>query len=238
MNSIYMKKPEGELEVLGAGKYFVALDIPESELVLKVLRPETSVSFSLTRLPHWFRNSIQKIKRTKEVAEAFHAFHLLAKSKTFPFLDCFPETKHVKVNVCFKWGESICNYEGFAYLQGKVEFFGNDTPLNSFNWNTIPEIQYHLWRMGVGLTSPGEVWGPRNWGKTHQGDIRLADMSSLSRDRKKVLKGLTGIARERRRLRLHERQPEYCHNLVDIYMEFLTERLAPEIFSRLWKSGF
>ena len=63
-------------------------------------------------------------------------------------------------------------------------------------------------------------------------------MSSLSRDRKRILKGLTGIARERRRLRLHERQPEYCRNLVDIYIEFMAERFAPEIFSRLWKSGF
>ena len=91
--------------------------------------------------------------------------------------------------------------------------------------------------MGVGLTSPGEIWGPRNWGKTDRGDIRLADMSSLSRDRKKVLKGLTDIPREKRRLRLHECQPEYCRNLVDIYMCFMPERLAPEIFSRLWKSG-
>ena len=233
-----MKKLEGELKVLGVGKYFIALDLPESELVLKVLRPETFVSFSLTKLPRWFRNSVQKIKRNKEVAEAFRAFHLLAESKTFPFLDCFPETKHVKVNVRFEWEESMNSYEGFAYLQRKVEFFGNDTPLNSFNWNTIPEIQYRLWKMGVGLTSPGEIWGPKNWGKTHQGDIRLADMSSLSRDRERIFKGLTSIARERRRLRLHERQPEFCRNLVDIYIEFMAERFTPEIFSRLWKSGF
>ena len=60
-----MKKLEGELKVLGVCKYFVALDLPESQLVLKVLRPETSISFRLTKLPSWFRNSVQKIKRKK-----------------------------------------------------------------------------------------------------------------------------------------------------------------------------
>ena len=236
MESFNIKELEQGLKISAVGRYFITLDIPEHDLILKFLRPESPLSFSPMNWSRKFSGFIRQRKRVQKVAESFRTFHYLVESKTLAFLDCFPETKSVEGEVLFELWGNMYRHQGFSYLQRKVEFFGSDMPLNEFDWEVIPEIQHRLWRIGVGLTSPGEVWGPRNWGKTREGEIRLADMSSLSMDREQVLKQLSDSAREGRRFKLHKHQPAHCCSLVDPYMEFMAERFAPETFNRIWKS--
>jgi hypothetical protein len=186
----------------------------------------------------WLPAAVGRRKRAAKAAGAFRAFRDLAQSSTFTLSDCFPETEIVgEVDVTFEWEGRMRGYRGPAYVQHKVEMFGNDTPLDAFDWEAIPEVQHRLWRVGVGLGSGAEAWGPKNWGRTARGEIRLADLSGLTRDRERVLKCLSDSKREKRRGMLYEQQPPRCHGQVDRYLAFVAERLRREPLDRLWRSA-
>lgn len=228
----------GELSFLAAGVYFIALDLPERDAVLKFLRPEGPIP---SRPKGWRRRlpaAIGRRKRAARAAGAARAFGALAQSSTLTLSDCFPETEIVDdVDVSFEWEGRIRSYRGSAYIQRKVEMFHNNTPLDAFDWEAVPEVEHRLWRAGVGLGSGGETWGPKNWCRTDGGEIRLADLSSLTQDAGRVLVCLSEAMRERRRRKLRECQPARCHGQVDGYLAFMAERLGRESFDRLWRSG-
>jgi hypothetical protein len=228
----------GQLKFLAAGVYFVVLDLPDRGAVVKFLRSEGPSGMGRKGWRRWLPAALSRRKRTAKAADAFRAFRALAQSTTFTLSDCFPETEIVdEVDVTFEWEGRMCGYRGPAYVQHKVEMFGNDTPLDAFDWEAIPEAQHRLWRVGVGLGSGAETWGPKNWCRTNRGEIRLADLSSLTQDRERVLNCLREATRETRRRMLSERQPPRCREQVDLYLAFVAERLGREPLDRLWRSG-
>lgn len=233
-----MTRIAGQLNLLAAGVYFIALDLPDRDAVVKFLRPEGPSGMGRKGWRRWLPAALGRRKRAAKAAGAVRAFRALAESTTFTLSDCFPETEIVdEVDVTFEWKGRMRAYRGPAYVQHKAEMFGNDTPLDAFDWEAIPEAQHRLWRAGVGLGSGAETWGPKNWCRTNRGEIRLADLSSLTRDRERVLNCLSEATRETRRRMLSKRQPLRCREQIDLYLAFMAERLAREPLDRLWRSG-
>jgi len=119
---------------------------------------------------------------------------MLYQSNIIDIHTCFPPTDILdEIDVVFEWEGQSNRYQGSSYLQYRVEVFDNYTPLDSFNWDAIIEIQHQLWRIGVGLGCFAEVWGPKNWSRTKNGDVRLADLSCLTQN-KNCVSRLLGCA--------------------------------------------
>ena len=125
----------GHLDFIAAGDHFVALDLPEQDAVLKLLRPGGP---SGKGGRSWRRRLPAAYHRRKRVARATAAglaFRALAESKHFALSDCFPETEIVdEVDVSFEWEGRVHRHQGSAYVQGRVEMFHNGTPLDGFDW--------------------------------------------------------------------------------------------------------
>jgi hypothetical protein len=185
----------------------------------------------------WLWRKAHRARRSVLATEADRAFRTLAESESFTLSSCFPETEIADdVDVTFELQGQTRRYCGSAYVQCKVEFFGNDTPLDSFDWEAIAEVQHRLWRMGVGLGSGGETWGPRNWCCTNEGKIRLADLSSLSPDIDLVRRRLSDSTRKLRRRQLRKCQPVHCLQQIDRYLVFVQDRLQRESLDLLWRA--
>ena len=233
-----MTQITGQLNFLAAGLYFIVLDLPDRDAVVKFLRPEGPSGTRRKGWRRWLPAVLGRRKRVAKAAGALRTFRALSQSTTFILSDCFPETEIVdEVDVTFKWEGHMRGYRGPAYVQHKVEMFGNDTPLDAFDWEAIADAQHRLWRVGVGLGSGAETWGPKNWCRTNRGDIRLADLSSLTQDRERVLNCLSEATCNPRRRMLNERQPPRGREHVDLYLAFLAERHGRESLDRLWRSG-
>ncbi len=232
-------KVSGEFVFLGAGRYFIALDMPQRESVIKFLRPDGPLTVRQKGLRGWLLDHFLRAKLIKKAAMAGRVFRMLYQSETIDISLCFPETKIVdEVDVRFSWEGQTKRYQGSAYIQRRVEVFGYDAPLDSFNWDVIIEIQHYLWGAGVGLGSGAETWGPKNWCRTKQDKVRLADLSSLTQDKKRVGKRLNSAIRQKRRKRLERFQPVRCREHIDPYLAYIGEYLNQESLNKLWRAGF
>ena len=232
-------KVSGEFNFLAAGRYFIALDMPQRESVIKFLRPDGPLTVRQKGWQEWLLEHFRRAKRIKKAAMAGRVFRMLYQSETIDIFPCFPETEIVdEVDVSFVWEGQTNRYQGPAYIQRRVEVFGNDTPLDSFNWDAIIEVQHYLWRSGVGLGSGAETWGPKNWCRTKQDKVRLADLSSLTQDKKRVGKRLNSAIRQKRRQQLERFQPVRCREHIDPYLAYIGEYLNRESLNQLWRAGF
>jgi len=232
-----LERISGEFEFLGAGRYYIALDLPDRNAVLKFLRPEGPRRKSRKRWRRWLRRKALRARRIALAAAADRAFRTLAESKSFTLSNCFPETEIADdLDVTYEMLGQTLRYSGSAYVQCKVQFFDNHTPLDSFDWEAIAEVQHRLWRMGVGLGSGAETWGPKNWCHTNDGKTRLADLSSLSPDLDLVRKRLSNTTRELRRRKLRKYQPVDCRPQIERYLAFVSDRLRRESLDQLWRA--
>ncbi|RLB70050.1 MAG: hypothetical protein DRH07_09405 [Deltaproteobacteria bacterium] len=229
----------GEFEFLGSGRYFIALDLPEEESVIKIPRPLRPLTVRKRELKKWWAAHCRRAKRIKKAATADQIFRMLLQSKTVDVHACFPQTDILdEVDVIFEWEGRSKRYQGSAYLQQRVDFFDKYTPLDSFNWDAIIEIQQHLWRAGIGLGSAAETWGPKNWGRTKNGEIRLVDLSSLNQNKNRVSTLLDCTLSQKRRQRMVQFQPLRCQGQIDPYLTYIGNQLNQESLDRLWEAGF
>ena len=118
----------------------------------------------------------------------------------------FPFTEVIKISA-----NIMCANKKRYRHKGKVikqeflyEIFGNHTPLNSFNWQDIVEVQTELWKRGVGINAKADTWGPKNWGKTEGNKLKLVDTSHLCCEKKEIKLMLKQEVIEQRRRRLIE----------------------------------
>jgi len=228
----------GEFKLLGEGRYYIALDMPDKEFVLKFLKPLRPLTVRKKGLKTWWSAHRRRAKNIKKVVKSDSIFRMLYRSNIIDIHTCFPQTDILdEVDVVFEWEGRSNRYKGSAYLQRRVEVFGNYTPLDSFNWDTIIEIQHLLWKAGIGLGSSAETWGPKNWSRAKNGEIRLADLSSLTQDKNRVRARLGGTAIQKRRYRLEQFQPIRCRGEIDSYLIYMGKYLNQESLNSLWKAG-
>ena len=232
----------GEFNFLGEGQYFIALDMPDKEFVIKFpkpLHPLYPLIFQKKGLKKWWSAHQRRAKYVKKAATANQIFRMLLQSKSIDVDKCFPPTVILdEVDVVFEWEGRSNRYKGSAYLQRRVEVFDNPTPLDSFNWDAIIEIQHQLWRVGIGLGSSAEVWGPKNWSRAQNGEIRLADLSSLTQNKNRVNYLLDSTVVQTRRHRLEQCQPIRCQGKIDSYLVYMGKFLNKESLNKLWNAGF
>jgi len=229
----------GEFKLLGEGRYYIALDMPDKDFVLKFLKPLHPLTVRKRELRKWWSAYHRRAKQVKKVFSADQIFRILLQSKAIDVNKCFPPTVILdEVDVVFEWEGRSNRYKGPSYLQRRVEVFGNSTPLDSFNWDAIIEIQHQLWRAGIGLGSSAETWGPKNWSRAKNGEIRLADLSSLTQDKNCVRQRLGCTAIQKRRHRLEQFQPPRCRGQIDSYLIYIGNQLNQESLDQLWEAGF
>ena len=232
-------KVRGKFDLLGVGGSFIALDMPAEESVMKFTRPLRPLNVRKRELRKWWSAYCRRAKQVKKAATADQIFRMLLQSKSIDIDKCFPPTDILDdVDVSFEWEGRSNRYQGTAYLQRRVEFFGTATPLDSFNWDAIIEIQQYLWRAGIGLGSVRETWGPKNWGRMKNGEIRLADISSLNQDKNRVSTLLDSPKIQIIRWQMEEYQPLRCQGQIDSYFTYIGKHLNQESLNRLWKAGF
>ncbi len=229
----------GKFDFLGAGGSFIALDMPAEESVIKFTRPLRPLNVRKRELKKWWAAYCRRAKQVKKAAAADQIFRMLLRSKSIDIDKCFPPTDILdEVDVVFEWEGRSNRYQGTAYLQRRVEFFDTSTPLDSFNWDAIIEIQHHLWRAGIGLGSVRETWGPTNWGRTKNGEIRLADISSLNQDKNRVSTLLVSPKIQIIQRRMKRFQPLRCQGQIDSYFTYIGKHLNQESLNRLWEAEF
>jgi len=125
-------------------------------------------------------------------------------------------------------------YKGYVIRQRKVDtFFNNKTPLDSFNWDELVDIEYRLWSYGFGLNVSAETYGPKNWGSV-DGKVRLVDTSGITTDINKIkhiLNTESFINKRVKQFRLHNKTPQ----LVDRYIEYIKGKINSKHLDRFWK---
>jgi hypothetical protein len=136
-------------------------------------------------------------------------------------------------------GEAALPYAGPILLQRKASFFVSDErSLRAYDWRDLIHAQQHLWAHGVALLETGEILGPRSW-SSFDGRLRLADTSSLTRDRRAARESLSTAeldARERHiRRRLREESSTFP---AEEYFRFIRAEIHQDAFDRLWRSEF
>lgn len=223
------------MEVVGSGRFYLALAVPEELRVLKVPRPGGP---QLSR--NWRRRSSPRRDRAKgreKVATSQALVRRLLAAPDFELEACFPATRIVeRVDVTFDWQGRRHRHRGWAYLQARVEMFDDSMPITGYPWRALVDVQKRLWAHGVGLRSGAETWGPRSWSRGSQGEIRLADLSSLTANKARVARRLGAKAREKRFRELSQRQPAACRPAIARYLSSLAEHLHAESLERVWKN--
>jgi len=229
----------GEFEFLGAGRYYIALDLPAAESVIKFPKPLRPLTVRKRELKKWWAAYCRRAKQVKKATTADQIFRMLLQSKTIDVNKCFPPTVILdEVDVMFEWEGRSKSYQGWAYIQQRVDFFDKYTPLDSFNWDAIIEIQHHLWRAGIGLGSAAETWGPKNWCRAKNGEIRLADLSSLNQNKNRVSTLLDCTTAQKQRQKMEQFQPLRCRGEIDSYLTYIGNQLNQESLDQLWEAGF
>lgn len=129
-------------------------------------------------------------------------------------------------------------YRGPILLQRRTEFFVNSGHnLERYDWRELVRAQQHLWRYGVAILETGEILGPKSW-SLFEGELRLADTSSLTRDYDAARVSLSDARLDDRerliRQRLHEEGSDFP---IDDYFRSVRAEINLDSFHELWNSA-
>ena len=149
----------------------------------------------------------------------------------------FPKIRiveNVRLTLChsgFKY-----KYRGVVMKQNFVNFLYNKTPLHLVNKSQIIKIQITLWECGVGLGTAAANWGPKNFGISSDGSLKLVDTSGLTRDFNKIEKHLTkDVIKDRKKQFL--RFPEiHDKNEINEYFDFISRHVNQDTLRTKWES--
>ena len=147
----------------------------------------------------------------------------------------FPDTQIVYIKAkIFSAKGRIYSHTGYAIKQEYVkEIFGNDTPLYSFNWQELVDVQTELWKYGIGINAKADTWGPKNWCRTNNNRIRLVDTSHLCSDKNKIKSMLCHRVLDERRKRLINAGGNTAE-IIDEYLNYISKKLTPDKIDRIW----
>ena len=151
----------------------------------------------------------------------------------------FPSTEIFRVNgMEHIVGESRLRYSGPLIKQEFVEnFFGNNVCLDSFDWEDIPRVQIELWKFGVGIGAPADTWGPKNWGLTKSGSVRLVDTSHISEDFDCIMNLVGDDTMWSRRMQLFSQNNVSPPRLIERYFEFIRQHINRDNLVKHWRSN-
>lgn len=131
--------------------------------------------------------------------------------------------------------EATIRYEGPILKQRRADyFFEKSVKLTTFDWSEFVHAQHRLWKRGVGLSSAGEILGPKNWALL-DGRIHLADTGALTRDYHEARNCLSEET-------LDKRQENALDHLKQIgstdpaleYFLFIRKQINQEKLDELW----
>ena len=129
-------------------------------------------------------------------------------------------------------GERRIEYRGHILMQRRAEFFWETfVNLDALDWEQLVQVQYRMWRHGVGLASHRDVLGPRCWAQL-DGRVALADTGSLTTSRDLARAALEPRALARRIAKHAAR--EDGKEPVRAYLDFVSARLTQQAFDELW----
>lgn len=133
-------------------------------------------------------------------------------------------------------GQKTVLYSGPVIKQEMVEnFFGNDICLDSFDWEDLATIQIELWRLGVGIGAPAETWGPKNWGLTRSGKVRLVDTSHITEDFQQIMNLVSSKTFEKRKMQVLRQNKTSSPDLIERYFTFMKQHISPDCLLKNWK---
>jgi hypothetical protein len=129
-------------------------------------------------------------------------------------------------------------YTGPILLQRRTAFFvTSGRSLERYDWRDLVRAQQHLWRYGVAILETGEILGPKSW-SLFDGQLRLADTSSLTRDYELAQVSLSKARLDDRERLIRERlRTEGSTFPVDEYLRSVRAEINLDNFHRLWKSA-
>lgn len=129
-------------------------------------------------------------------------------------------------------------YTGPILLQRRTEFFvTSGRSLERYDWRDLVRAQQHLWRYGVAILETGEILGPKSW-SLFEGELRLADTSSLTRDYRAAQVSLSKARLDDRERLIKERlRGEGSTFPIDEYFRAVRSEINLDSFHRLWNSA-
>jgi len=86
------------------------------------------------------------------------------------------------------------DYNGWLLKQVRVQPLPKSPVLHTLDWKRdLRDLHYHLWKFGIALVSPNELFGFLNKGRAMDGDTVLSfDLGSIRSDKEQIMGSLTG----------------------------------------------
>jgi hypothetical protein len=127
-------------------------------------------------------------------------------------------------------------YSGMLLKQRRADhFFEYFTGVERFAWEQLVLAQQALWRCGVGFADADEVLGPRNWA-LHDGQVRLADTGSLTRDFRRVRHTVSDSVLDACQQRIPLWWPDRTDPQLAEYLAFVRHEINLERLRQLWRA--
>ncbi len=187
-----------------------------------------------------YRRFLKQRRYTENVKRFKNSIRILQKleqSTENQLEQFFPHTEIFFVeNIEHFVGKKLIRYSGPIIKQELVpQFFGNNICFNCFAWEAIPKVQIELWKYGVGIGAPADIWGPKNWGLTGSGAVRLADTSHITEDFDLIMRLLEVSTLENRKTQVLKQNEVSAASLIEQYFEFMRQKINAESLSKYWR---
>jgi hypothetical protein len=140
-----------------------------------------------------------------------------------------------KGEIFLRVDETTIRYAGPILKQRRADyFFEKSVRLTTFDWSEFVQAQHRLWRSGVGLSSAGEILGPKNWALL-DGRLHLADTGALTRDYHEARNCLSGEVLDKRQENAlgHLKQIKSPDPALE-YFHFIRKQINQEMLDELW----
>lgn len=165
------------------------------------------------------------------LAQSLARYELTAIALPFEVLAAVSALLHI--------GDRVERYRGPALAQLRADFFDRSGRFDEFRWDDVIEAQHALWRHGIGLSDANEILGPKNWALIDH-RLRLADLSSLTRNARTARRLLGGDILDERQGRVLERlRRQESTESVDLarrYFEHVRRSINQKAFDQIWRS--
>lgn len=128
-------------------------------------------------------------------------------------------------------------YRGWAFVQSRVERILPKLPnLNHVELEEFVNIHYHLWRHGVALRSPNELYGFFNKGYDRLGKLVCFDIGSLTIEASDIRERFRDGTYEKKSTKMTKRLKQVNQaELVEGYFRRLREMINLEAFDSQWE---
>lgn len=135
-------------------------------------------------------------------------------------------------------GAHVGTYRGPIVRQQRADFFDRSGRFDAFVWEDVIVTQHRLWRHGVGLSDANEILGPKNWALL-SGRLRLADLSSLTRNARTVRRLLADDVLDERQGRVLRRLTSEGElgmaETARRYFQYVRAQINQSRFDQLWR---